>query len=290
MVLVSAHSGNGKVKRTPPLGGRGRLQRPLRAAPRRTTPTARQAAAAGRRRNPDQLHRLAAQGDAVATGALVQRYTGLAKSMALRAARDTDHTDDAVQVAMYALLRALERFDADRGVAFSTFAHATIDGELKRYRRRTAWAVHVPRRLQELYLEVATTLDDLGHQLGRRPTVAELAAAARASEDDVIAVLEFRNLQRPVSLDAPLSDDDGADGGARHVPQVDAGYALIDQSDLARRLLGRLDPRDREIVELRFLGNLTQSEIGGRMGLSQMHVSRLLRGALERLRVLATER
>jgi RNA polymerase sigma-B factor len=236
--------------------------------------------------SPAQLHRLAADGDRSATKVLVERYTGLAKSLGLRAARNPDHADDTVQVAMYALLRALERYDPDRGVAFSTFAHATIDGELKRYRRRTAWAVHVPRRLQELYLEVSSMVEELGHDLGRRPTVAELATAVGAPVDEVVEVLEFRHLQQPSSLDAPLHDD----AGGRDVPDVEGGYHGVEQGDLARRLLDRLDARERETVELRFFHNLTQSEIAARIGVSQMHVSRLLRTALARLRVLGAER
>jgi RNA polymerase sigma-B factor len=234
------------------------------------------------------VHRLAAHGDAAATALLVERYTGLAKSLALRGGRGHDHTDDAVQVAMYALLRAIERFDPDRGVAFSTFAHATIDGELKRYRRRTAWMLHVPRRSQELYLEASAALDDIGHRVGREPTVAEVAAAIGASEDEVREVLEFRHLQRPMSLDAPVGDDDG--GSGRDVRDDDVGFVAVERRDLVERLLDRLEPREREIVELRFVENLTQSEIAQRIGLSQMHVSRLLRSALDRLRVLGADR
>jgi RNA polymerase sigma-B factor len=233
------------------------------------------------------LHRRAAVGDDDATEALVCRYTGLAKSLALRAARTADEIDDNVQVAMYGLLRAIERFDPDRGVAFSTFAHATIAGELKRHRRRTAWAVHVPRRLQELYLEVSTALDDLGHELGRRPTVAEIARVVDALEDDVIAVLEFGHVQRPVSLDAPVN---GEHGHHRDVAQMDDGFRTVERFDLAYSLLARLNSREREIVELRFFHDLTQSEVAQRMGLSQMHVSRLLRNALDRLRLFAADR
>jgi RNA polymerase sigma-B factor len=269
MVLVPPGDGNGEAKRAAELG---RPQRPMRGVS--------DADGAG------WLHASAAGGDAAATEALVERYTGLAKSIARRVAGNTDHVDDAVQVAMYALLRAIERFDLGRGVAFSTFAHATIDGELKRHRRKTAWAVHVPRRLQELYLEVSTALDDLGHRFGRRPTVQELAAAVGAPEDDIIQVLEFGHLQRPSSLDAPRRHQEGG-GDGRQVPYVDAGFAQVERSDLTQRLLSRLDAREREIVELRFFDNLTQSEIAKRIGLSQMHVSRLLRAALERLRALA---
>lgn len=235
----------------------------------------------------DTLHRrYAASGDEAARAALIERYTGLARSMALRAARGHQDSDDLMQVAMYGLLRALERFDPARGVAFSTFAHATIDGELKRHRRKTAWSVHVPRRLQEIYLRVAAAVDELSHELGRQATIEEVAERADCEVTEVVEVLEFRDLQRPTSLDQPIADG----GRVREIAEDDTGFDSVERADLVAHLLGKLDDREREMVELRFVHNLKQSEIAEKMGMSQMHVSRLLRTTIERLRALAVAR
>ena len=224
--------------------------------------------------------------DARARDALITHYEGLARSIALRASKREDETDDLIQVAMYGLLQALDRFDPHRGFAFSTFAHATIVGELKRYRRATSWVVHVPRRMQEAYLGVQAAAEELAHELGRQATVAELAARVGIAEEDVIHVLDFSQLQRPASLEQPTI----ATGRLPDVPSTDAGFDGVVRGDLVRNLLGKLSPRERRIVELRFLENMTQTEIAAEIGVSQMHVSRLLRAALDRMRVLAADR
>ncbi|HEX7167758.1 MAG TPA: sigma-70 family RNA polymerase sigma factor [Acidimicrobiales bacterium] len=225
-------------------------------------------------------------GDAAARDALVARYEGLARSIALRASKRSDETDDLVQVALYGLLRALERFDPHRGFAFSTFAHATIVGELKRYRRSTAWVVHIPRRLQEAYMNVHAAAEELAHELGRQGTITELAQRAGVDEDDVIQVLDFGQLQRPASLEQPTAST----GRLPEVPAVEAGFDHVVLGDLLARLLAKLPARERRIVEMRFIDGRTQSEIAEEIGISQMHVSRLLRGALDRMRVLAADR
>jgi len=235
----------------------------------------------------DELHRhYRATGDPIAQRTLVERYAGLARSLALRAARRRGDADDLVQVAMYGLLRALERFDPSRGVQFSTFAHATIDGELKRYRRNTAWSVHVPRRLQELYLSVGAAIEELTQELGRGPSVDEVGARVGCDPADVIEVLEFGDLQHPRSLDQPSTPDERT----LDVPDVDSGFEAVDRRALVAHLLTKLNAREREIVELRFVDNLKQGEIATKLGISQMHVSRLLRTTIDRLRVLAAER
>jgi RNA polymerase sigma-B factor len=229
-------------------------------------------------------HRRASAGDREAVTVLVERYQGLARSMAMRAHRGAADLDDLVQVANYGLLRAIERFDPDRGFEFSTFAYATISGELKRYRRKTSWTVHVPRQVQEHALRVAAASEGLHHSLGRQPTVRELAEAVGLDEGDVLEVLDVRDLQRPSSLDG----DAEVGNAPREVASIDGGFESVDRNDLVRSLLDRLSPREREIVHLRFFEGLNQSEIASAVGVSQMHVSRILRTALARLRVLAT--
>lgn len=216
--------------------------------------------------------------------ALVERYGGLARSLALRMARNPHDADDLVQVAMFGLLQALKRFDPDRGFEFSTFAHATITGELKRYRRRTGWALHVPRRLQEGYLNVAGHLEELSQELQRPPTVAEIADRAGMSTELVVELLEVRDAQRTASIDrSSVGGEDAGEG--RDLPEIDGGFRDVEQRDLVISLLQRLGGREAEVVRLRFFENMTQRDIATQVGLSQMHVSRILRTALEKLRV-----
>ena len=215
--------------------------------------------------------------------ALVERYSGLARSIALRYARGQHDADDLVQVAMFGLLQALRRFDPERGYEFSTFAHVTIQGELKRYRRRTGWSLHVPRKLQEGYLRLTAALEEMTQELHRQPTVPELAERLDMSVEEVIELLDVRDSQRPMSLDGPSGDE----GPPLDVGSEDRGFASIDRSALVEHLLDRLGAREREIVRLRFFENLSQREIAERLGISQMHVSRILRLSLDKLRILA---
>jgi len=211
---------------------------------------------------------------------IVDHYQPLARSLAVRAARDSQDEEDVAQVALMGLLKAVDRYDPARGTRFSTFAWATIRGEIKRYRRDSRWSVHVPRALQETYLRVATVIDEQTQEMGRSPTVPEIAERSGRTEEEVLEAIEVGSALRPTSLDAPASNDDEPhqlDGG-------DAGHARADERHLARSLLSRLPPRERHIVELRFFEDLTQHEIAARIGLSQMHVSRLLARSLELLR------
>jgi RNA polymerase sigma-B factor len=230
------------------------------------------------------LHLRARDNDPEAVNDLVARYQGLARSAALRMSRSSNDVDDLIQVANYGLLNALRRFDPDRGVQFSTFAYATIEGELKRYRRQTAWVVHVPRSLQERALTVDAEIESLTTSRGSQPTVADVAESLGIDEAAVIEVLDVRDLRRPASLD--LTSDDGST--VYEVPTHDGGFDRVDAVALVRDLMERLSEREREVVELRFFEQLKQSDIAAKVGLSQMHVSRILRTAIARLRVLAT--
>lgn len=215
--------------------------------------------------------------------ALVERYAGLARSIALKFARNEHDADDLVQVAMFGLLQALRRFDPARGYEFSTYAHITIQGELKRYRRRTGWTWHVPRRLQERYLQLTPAIDQLTHELQRQPSLAELADHLELTVEEVVELLDVRDSQRSASFDRPIKDG----GGSIEVGTDEAGFATVDRLALVSNLLERLGEREREIVRLRFFDNLSQREIADKTGISQMHVSRILRLSLEKLRILA---
>jgi RNA polymerase sigma-B factor len=197
--------------------------------------------------------------------------------------------DDLVQVASLGLLKAIDRFDPERGTAFSTFAVPTIVGELKRHFRDKGWSLRVPRDLQELTLRVERTSDLLVHELGRAPTPSEIAERLEVSIEQVVEAHQAAACYRADSLDR-LSSEDDEDG--RHVMDSlggeDPGYRQAEHSATLAPLISRLSDLDQEILRLRFADDLTQSEIGDRVGLSQMHVSRLLRRAVAQLREAAT--
>ncbi len=228
------------------------------------------------------LHRVyATSRDPQVQARLVERYQGLARSLAARAAKPSDELDDLIQVAMLGVLNALERYDPDRGVEFTTFAWATVQGELKRHHRDRGWAIHVPRRLQEAYLRVAAAVEELSQELGRQPTIGEIAEYTGDEEDMVIRAIDVRSARRPASIDIRVGDnrDLAWEPGAE-----DRRFATVDEHSLLSALLPRLPDREREVLELRFVQNLTQAQIASRVGYSQMHVSRILSRALERLR------
>jgi RNA polymerase sigma-B factor len=212
---------------------------------------------------------------------LITENLGLARRLAHRFAHRGQSYDDLAQVASIALIKAVDRFDPERNVKFSTFATGTIIGELKRHFRDRGWAVRAPRRVQELYLELGTTIESLGHELGRSPTVPELARATDASEESIVEAIEAGQGYRSASLDAP------AVGGATlgdSLSSEDSATALVEERSVLEPALALLPERNREIVRLRFLDGLTQSEIATRIGISQMHVSRLLSTSLAQLR------
>ena len=226
---------------------------------------------------------------AIGRDELVARHRGLAIGLASRFAGKGEEMDDLVQVALMALTKAVDRFEPERGVALSTFATVTILGELKRHFRDQAWAVRPPRRVHELYLRVQPTIDELSQQLRRSPTIAEIAQRLHTPEEDVIEALEAGSRRTATSLDAPIaSRDDDSSLGADLGTGVDA-FADIDDHITIRPLLERLTPRERRILHLRFFLGMSQSEIATEIGISQMHVSRLLTRSLERLRSWSAE-
>jgi RNA polymerase sigma-B factor len=178
-------------------------------------------------------------------------------------------------------VKSVDRFDPERGVEFSTFATRTIIGELKRHFRDRGWAIRAPRRLQELYLELGQAAGDLSQELGRSPTVAELAKATGSSEEAVLEALEAGQGYRTSSIDAPDRQDDVL---ANRLGDNDPSFLGVDDRSVLAPALDRLPPRERAIIEMRFVDGLTQSEIALRIGISQMHVSRLLSSSLRTLR------
>ncbi len=219
---------------------------------------------------------------------LVEEHAPLAHFLAGRFSNRGEPRDDLVQVALVGLLKAVERFDPTRGLQFSTFATPTVLGELKRHFRDRGWTVRVPRRVQELHLQLGRIISALGQEQGRSPTPAEIAERAGVSEEDVLEAMEAGSLYRLVSLDGSATPDDESGDLAACLGGDDPAFARIEHRDELAELLGVLPERERRIVELRFFESLTQSEIAERVGVSQMHVSRLLTRSLERLRAEAT--
>jgi RNA polymerase sigma-B factor len=241
---------------------------------------------------PDPLdavrHRLheayADTGDAGIRAELMESYDGFARSLALKY-RHRESVDDLMQVARIGLLHAIDRFDPSLGRPFPLFARITITGELKRHLRDRTWGMRVPRSLQEDYLNVMRAVDELTAEQSDSPTMEALAARCEMPVERVVEALELRVSQRALSIDAPS-------GAASEEPiielgQEELGFQQLENRQLLAHLLGRLPERDRRILELRFIGELTQSEIAIEVGVSQMCVSRVLARSLGRLRLWA---
>jgi RNA polymerase sigma-B factor len=216
---------------------------------------------------------------------LIERHRGLAQQLARRFRGRGQSTDDLDQVAVLGLLKAVERFEPERGLAFTTFATPTIIGELKRHFRDATWSMRVPRRLQEHVLAISGVVGPLGQELGRPPTVAEIATAAGLTEEAVLEAMEANRAYSTGSLDAPMGDEDGGTATlAARLGGEDPGHEAVEQRELVAALLEELPEREQMIVRLRFWEGWTQSEIADEVGISQMHVSRLLTRTLLRLR------
>jgi RNA polymerase sigma-B factor len=221
-------------------------------------------------------------------GELVELHLPLAEYLARRFGNRGEPHEDLVQVATIGLIKAVDRFDLGRGVAFSTYATPTIVGEIKRHFRDRGWTIRVPRRLQEIQAVINQAVSDLGQELGRSPTVSELATRVGMSEEEILEGLESANAYSPLSLDAP--DPNGELGAV--IEQLgdydDALDAVVDR-ETVKPLLDQLDPRAKRILLLRFFRNMTQSQIAEELGISQMHVSRLLSRTLADLRTALEE-
>ena len=230
--------------------------------------------------------------DPVSRDAVVERFLPLARQIAARYQRPEEPFDDVYQVACYGLIKAVDRFDVDRGVAFSSYAVPTITGEIKRHFRDRAWSVRVPRDLQDLALRVERVIGDLTRDLGRQPSVDEVAAVMDVEAEDVLEAMQASSAYRATSLDMPRSggEDEPGQTLGDTVGVVEEGYGRAEQRALLDDLMRSLTVRERQVVTLRFEHDLTQAAIGERIGVSQMQVSRVLRQAVAKLRILAAER
>lgn len=220
--------------------------------------------------------------DAQARGEIAERFLPFAEYLARRFAGRGESLEDLTQVAMIGLLNAIDRFDSSREVQFSTYAAATIVGELKRHFRDKGWALRVPRRLQELAVRVNRSLPELTQQLGRTPTIPELAAHLDVSTDEIADAMDAVQVYSTSSLDTPVGEE--ARAPIESIGHEDPSIELLDEWSSIAPAVEELSPRDRRVLYLRFFRGLTQSEIAEDVGVSQMHVSRILTQTLEKLR------
>src|SRR5256714_1147631 len=264
---------------------RGRGDQDLHA---RGEGTGMSAPAPARRGVPDRdhvrelFHKLRKNPDDETRQELIEPPLGLVESLARRFAGGGEPLEDLVQVGTIGLVKAVDRFDPDREVEFSTYATPTVVGELKRHFRDKGWAVRVPRRLQELNLQLGEIIGKLSQELGRSPTVSEMAEAAGTSDDEVLEGLDSAHAYSLVSLDAPTGEEDLT--LHEQIGEEDETLELLEYRASLVPLLDQLPPRERMMLYLRFFKGLTQSEIADRLGISQMHVSRLLAKTLATLR------
>jgi RNA polymerase sigma-B factor len=226
--------------------------------------------------------------DPVDRDVLVERFLPLARQLARRYQRPDEPFDDLFQVACLGLINAIDRFDLEREVAFSSYAVPTILGEIKRYFRDRTWSVRVPRDLQELALKVDRAVSELALGLHREPTVAEIVAKVGAAEEDVLEALEASGAYKAASLQTPWgTDDDSGDTLGDAIGIEERGFAAAEDRATIDRLMRVITPRERRVLFLRFAGDLTQAEIGEQVGVSQMQVSRIIRQSVSRLRSYA---
>ena len=216
---------------------------------------------------------------------LVEIHLPLVEYLARRFRNRGEPLDDLVQVATIGLIKSVDRFDLERAVEFSTYATPTIVGEIKRHFRDKGWAIRVPRRLQELKLSLTKATSELSQKNGRAPTVAELAKHLELTEEEILEGLESANAYSAVSLDAPDGGDDDSPAVAESLGMIDEALEGVEYRESLKPLLEKLPAREKRILMLRFFGGMTQSQIATDLGISQMHVSRLLARTLAQLRV-----
>jgi RNA polymerase sigma-B factor len=241
----------------------------------------------GARRNDEERRLFEAYlegGDLAARERLVTRFLPLARQLARRYASAGEPIDDLIQVASVGLVKAIDRYELDRGTAFSSFAVPTILGEIKRHFRDAGWTVRVPRAIQERRIKVNRAIPALTGKLGRSPTPAEIAASIEATSEEVLEALEAAVAYEPVSLDTSPGSEDDDETWAQSIGAEDPGYDLVEWGAALAPAMRALPERERLILYMRFVKDMTQSEIAERIGISQMHVSRLIRKALESMR------
>jgi RNA polymerase sigma-B factor len=231
------------------------------------------------------LRRYHEEGDLAAREELIERYMALVRSLARRYSYRGEQFDDLVQIGAIGLIKAIDRFDLNRNVELTTYATPNIIGEIKRHFRDKGWSVRVPRGLQELNVQVSKLIEQLTVQLSRSPTIAELAEAAGVEEEAVLEALESGRAYTSISLSSGSgSDEDGEIDPLESLGSVDFEYELSEDRAVLAPGFKVLDQRERRILHLRFFSGLTQSQIAEEVGISQMHVSRLIRRSLEKIR------
>ena len=231
------------------------------------------------------LRRYHEDGDLAAREQLIERYMSLVRSLARRYAYRGEQLDDLVQIGAIGLIKAIDRFDLDRGVELTTYATPNIIGEIKRHFRDKGWSVRVPRGLQELNVQVSKLIEQLTVQLGRSPTIPELAKAAGVEEEQVLEALESGRAYSSMSLSTGGgSDEDGELDPLESLGTLEHEYEVSEDRAVLAPGFKVLDERERKILHLRFFSGLTQSQIAAEIGISQMHVSRLIRRSLEKIR------
>jgi len=231
------------------------------------------------------LRRYHEQGDVGAREQLIERYMSLVRSLARRYSHRGEQLDDLVQIGAIGLIKAIDRFDVSRGVELTTYATPNIIGEIKRHFRDRGWSVRVPRGLQELNIQLSKLLEQLTVQLGRSPTIPELAKAAGVTDEEVLEALESGRAYSSLSLSAGSGfDEDGELDPLESLGTEEHQYEVSEDRAVLQPGFRVLDKRERTILHLRFFEGLTQSQIAQQVGISQMHVSRLIRRSLEKIR------
>jgi RNA polymerase sigma-B factor len=231
------------------------------------------------------LRRYHEEGDIEARERLIEQYLPLVRSLARRYSYRGELLEDLIQVGCIGLIKAIDRFDIDRGVELTTYATPNIIGEIKRHFRDKGWSVRVPRGLQELNARLSRLIEELTVQLERSPTIAELAKAAGVQEEEVLEALETGQAYATLSLSAPAAGQENSDlDPLESLGQEEHEYEVSEDRAVLAPGLRVLDDRERKILHLRFFEGLTQSQIAQQVGISQMHVSRLIRRSLEKMR------
>ena len=230
------------------------------------------------------LRRYHLEGDRAARDELIERSMPLVRSLARRYANRGEQLDDLVQIGAIGLIKAIDRFDLDRGFELTTYATPNIIGEIKRHFRDKGWSVRVPRGLQELNVRLTRLVEQLTVELGRSPTIAELAQEAGVDEEQVLEALESGRAYTSVSLSGGADEDGGELDPLEAIGSEEPAYAVSEDRALLAPGFRVLDERERSILHLRFFEGLTQSQIAAQVGISQMHVSRLIRRSLEKIR------
>jgi len=230
------------------------------------------------------LKRYYEQGDLQARERLIEQYMSLVRSLARRYAYRGEQLEDLVQIGAIGLIKAIDRFDVSRGVELTTYATPNIIGEIKRHFRDKGWSVRVPRGLQELNVQLSRLVEQLTVQLGRSPTIPELAKAAGAQEEEVLEALESGRAYSSLSLSSGGGDGEDELDPLESIGTIEHQYEVSEDRAVLAPGFRALDERERKILQLRFFDGLTQSQIAQQVGISQMHVSRLIRRSLEKIR------